>query len=74
MPECEARSLAHSQVYFEAMSAGTFTRSYRNALHAVFGAAYMQGHEAVLAWGRRIEAARRERKMRAAMPSAGADA
>lgn len=72
--ECQARSLAQAPAYFEAMAAATFTRTYRQALQVVFGAAWMQGHEAVLAWGRRIEAARKERQRRAALERAGVGA
>jgi hypothetical protein len=60
--ECQARSLAQDPRFFDAMSVASFTHAYRGALNVVFGPAWMRGHECVLAWSRRIELARRERK------------
>lgn len=49
-PECKARSLAKSAAWFEARSTSAMTPTYRNALRAVFGKEWREGHERVKHW------------------------
>lgn len=56
--ECSARALAASPMYFEAERAGRMTGLYTSHLRTVFGAQFLEGHEAVKRWARLRRAAR----------------
>lgn len=47
---CKARSLAKSPAFFDSIRANSFTPAYRNALRAVFGQHWREGHEQVKHW------------------------
>ena len=51
--ECSARALSHSPMYFAADSADAMTPAYRDALQALFGADWIDGHAMVKRWAER---------------------
>lgn len=55
--ECSARALSHSPAYHAAATADTMTPAYRDALQAVFGEEWKQGHVRVKRWAEMREAA-----------------
>jgi hypothetical protein len=55
---CEARALAQSPFFSDAIASNTITPGYRIALRTVFAGDWKDGHEAVKRWHDRITRAR----------------
>jgi len=52
---CGARALAQGPQHFTARSSRTMTPAYRDALQALFGADWVDGHAHVKAWAERMK-------------------
>ncbi|WP_128003445.1 hypothetical protein [Piscinibacter defluvii] len=62
---CEARALASLGAHVESLERRCITPQYRAALEALFGEAWMQGHEHVKRWAGKITSAAARRKEKA---------
>ena len=56
--ECSARALSHSPAYHAAATANVLTAAYWDALQAVFGEGWKQGHAQVKRWAEMREGAK----------------
>lgn len=53
--ECEARALAQSPQFFDAVAAEAITPAYRSALEHTFGTHWKDGHTQVKAWAEKLQ-------------------
>jgi hypothetical protein len=53
--ECQARALAQSPQFFDAVAAEAITPGYRSALEHAFGSNWKDGHARVKAWAEKLQ-------------------
>lgn len=53
--ECQARALAQSPQFFDAVAAEAITPGYRSALEHAFGSDWKDGHTRVKAWAEKLQ-------------------